>query len=221
MMDWFAPIQNFNFLFIGALNTFWITLVTFAISFAFGIILATARYYKKVKPTYILATIYVEVVRNTPVLVQIFLIYFGLPEFHIILSPVLAGIIALSINNAGYLSEIIRAGIIAVQSGQWEAASSLGISPWKILRHVIYPQAIRQTFPAIANQFLAIIFGTSLLSVLDVRELMDRANILNSQTFQSMPIFMFVTLLYYVISIVVSFALKWVNRKYFPSYQKS
>ncbi|RIV26172.1 amino acid ABC transporter permease [Alicyclobacillaceae bacterium I2511] len=220
MMNWFTPIDNFGFLFMGTVNTFWITVVSFVLSFLFGSLLATARYYKNIKSTYTLSTIYVEVIRNTPVLVQIYLIYFGLAEFGIHLIAVVAGILALAINNAAYLSEIIRAGIVAVQNGQWEAASTLGLSTWQILYRVIFPQAIRNTFPAIANQFIAIIYGTSLLSVLDVRELMDRANILNSQTFQSMPIFVFVTLLYYVVSIFVSFFLKWVNRRYFPSVQK-
>lgn len=221
MMDWFTPIQNFSMLWHGTLNSFWITVVTFAISFAFGSILAIGRYYKKVRITYVLATLYVEVIRNTPVLVQIFLIYFGLPEFNIHLSSIAAGILALSINNAAYLSEIVRAGITAVKNGQWEAAACVGLSTRQILQKVIFPQAIRNTFPAIANQFIAIIYGTSLLSVLDVRELMDQANILNSQTFQSMPIFVFVTLLYYVISIVLSMVLKWVNRRYFPSVERA
>lgn len=215
--DWGTPIRHFGYLLGGAANTLWITLVAFVLSFSFGALLAVARYHRKARLTYIPATVYVELIRNTPVLVQIFLVYFGLPEFNIRLTPVVAGIVALAINNSAYLAEILRAGLQSIQKGQWEAAASLGLGGRQTLWWVIFPQSIRNVFPAIANQFIAIIFGTSLLSVLDVRELTDRAAILNSETFRTMEIFVFVTLMYYAISFILSMASKWINRTFFPS----
>jgi polar amino acid transport system permease protein len=214
--DWGTPISHIDELIQGAGFSLWITVLTFALSCLFGTLLALARVSQNYKTLYIIATMYVELIRNTPVLVQIFFIYFGLPQFGVLLPPLLAGVIALTINNAAYICEIMRAGIHSIVKGQREAAESLGLTGFQMFRLVILPQALRNIFPALANQFIMILFGTSLLSILDIRELTQKASILNSETFRTMEIFIFVTLMYYVISIVCSAILKWVNRKFFP-----
>jgi polar amino acid transport system permease protein len=215
--DWGTPIRNIPLLLGGALVSLELTLIVFVLSFGIGTLLAVARFNRKNKLLYCLATVYVEIIRNTPALVQIFLIYFGLPQFGIRLSPVVAGIIGLTVNNCAYIAEIVRAGIQSIAKGQWEAAHSIGLSDYRIFMSVIYPQALRNIFPSLSNQFIMILFGTSLLSALDVKDLTQRASILNSETFRTMEIFTFVTLMYYGISVLCSLILRRVNQKYFPS----
>jgi len=214
--DWGTPIRSLSYLMVGAFITLGLTIVIFFASFIFGTILGVIRHNKKHVIPYVLASAFVELIRNTPALVQIFLIYFGLPQFGILLSPVVAGVIALTINNSAYISEIVRAGIQAINKGQTEAAQSIGLSGFSIFLSVIYPQALRNIFPAMTNQFIMIIFGTTLLSTLDVRDLTQRASILNSETFRTMEIFVFVLLMYYGITVLCSFVLRWINRRYFP-----
>jgi polar amino acid transport system permease protein len=214
--DWWTPMRNLPYLLTGALYTMGLTLAIFVLSFAAGTGLGVIRYNRKNPIVYAIASVYVELIRNTPALVQIFLIYFGLPQFGISLPPIVAGIIALTINNSAYISEIVRAGIQVVHKGQTEASHSIGLTESQTFLFVIFPQALRNIFPSMTNQFVMIIFGTTLLSTLDVRELTQRASILNSETFRTMEIFVFVTLMYYGISILCAAALRWINRKYFP-----
>jgi polar amino acid transport system permease protein len=218
--DWGTPFRHLDELLSGAGTTIWITTLTFLLSFVLGTTLAVARTNRNGKLFYTLSTLYVELIRNTPVLVQIFFIYFGLPQLGILLPPLMAGLIALTVNNSAYIAEIMRSGIQSIHKGQREAAASIGLTEFQVFRYVILPQALRNMFPSLINQFILILFGTSLLSILDVRELTQQASILNSQTFRTMEIFIFVTLMYYVISIICSFILKWVNRRFFPSTSK-
>jgi polar amino acid transport system permease protein len=214
--DWWTPIRNFPYLLTGAFWTLGLTLVVFILSFAAGTGLGVIRYNRKNPVVYAIASVYIELIRNTPVLVQIFLIYFGLPQFGISLPPLVAGIIALTINNSAYISEIVRAGIQVIHKGQTEASHSIGLTDYQTFLFVVFPQALRNIFPAMTNQFIMIIFGTTFLSTLDVRELTQRASILNSETFRTMEIFVFVTLMYYGISVLCSAGLRWINRRYFP-----
>ncbi len=218
--DWGTPILHIGDFIKGAFTSLWIAVLVFFLSFLFGTLLALVRFKKKKNIIFFLATAYVEFIRNTPVLVQIFIIYFGLPQFNIRLSPITAGVLALAINNSAYIAEIIRAGIQSIHKGQWEAAASIGLSNFQMFRLVIFPLALRNIFPSLSNQFILILFGTSLLSILDVRELTQRASILNSETFRTMEIFVFVTLMYYAISIFSSTVLRWVNHRFYPNIPK-
>jgi len=215
--DWSVPIRNLPVLLRGVLESVWLTLLVFIIAFVIGLLLSLIRFSKKNKVLYAVATAYVEVIRNTPVLVQIFFIYFGLPQFGILLNPLFAGILALSLNNAAYISEILRSGIQAVPKGQWEAADSLGLSAYRVFSSVIFPQALRNIFPSLINQFIMVLFGTSLLTVLDIKELTQVSSILNSKTFRTMEIFIVATLIYYGVSTLLSAVLRTINKKYFPS----
>lgn len=216
-LDWSVPIKNFGLLATGAGFTLLLTVVCFLLSMATGILFGIGRTVRENKVVYFLLTVYIEIIRNTPVLVQIFLIYRGLPQFGIYLSAVTAGILAMVVNNTAYIAEIIRSGINSVYKGQWEAAKSIGLSGVDTMFSVIMPQALRNVFPALINQFILILFGTSLLSAIDVRELTQKAYILNSETFRTMEIFVFVMFMYYALSLICSFVLNWVNKKFFPA----
>ena len=215
--DWGLPFRNLPILLRGVAESVWITLVVFAIAFVLGLLLALIRFTKKNRVLYATATAYVEIIRNTPALVQIFFIYFGLPQFGIMPNPLFAGILALSLNNAAYISEILRSGIQAVPKEQWEAANSIGLTNFRVFMSVVFPQAMRNIFPSLINQFIMVLFGTSLLTALDVKELTQVSSILNSRTFRTMEIFIFATAIYYGITTLLSAILRAINKKYFPS----
>ena len=150
-------------------------------------------------------------------LVQIFFLYFGLPQFKIYLPALFAGILGLTINNTAYIAEIVRSGIQSIPQGQWEAANCLGLKPIHTFLDVIFPQALRNIFPSLINQFIMILFGTSLLSVLDIKDLTQVASILNSQNFRTLELFTFAIGIYYFMSVLCSKILRYVNNRFFPS----
>jgi polar amino acid transport system permease protein len=216
-LDWSVPIKNLGLLASGAGFTLILTILCFGLSLITGTLFGIGRTLRSNRILYSMLTIYIDLIRNTPVLVQIFLIYRGLPQFGIKLGPVAAGIIALVINNTAYIAEIIRSGINSIYKGQVEAALSVGLNARDTLISVILPQAFRNIFPSLINQFILILFGTSLLSAIDVRELTQKAYILNSETFRTMEIFVFVMAMYYVLSIFCTFILNWINKHFFPA----
>ena len=218
--DWLTPLAHWKELVSGALVTLGITLITFILAFILGIILGFARYAKRERIInriiYFIATAYIEVIRNTPALIQIYLIYFGLPEFGIRLKPLSAGILALVINNSAYIAEIVRAGLRSIDKGQHEAAQAIGLSNLRIFGLVIFPQALRNIFPALGNQLIMIVFGTSLLSIVDVRELTDVALILNAETFRTLETFIAITVMYYIMTLFLVRLLTFLDKKMFP-----
>lgn len=201
----------------GAVVSLVLTVVIFILSLFFGTLVGLARYRRDKRVTYCVATVYVEIIRNTPLLVQIFFLYFGLPQFGIYLPVIFAGVLAMTINNCAYIAETVRAGIQSISKGQWEAADCLGLSRLWVFWDVIFPQTLRNIFPALTNQCIMILFGTSLLSVLDIKDLMQRASILNSQSFRTVEIYVFAVALYYVLALICSTVMRFINRRYFPS----
>jgi cystine transport system permease protein len=151
-----------------------------------------------------LAIGYVSVVRGTPLLIQILLIYFGLPQLGLTIAPIPAAIAALSINGSAYLSENFRAGVLSVNRGQREAAHSLSMSYTQSLRRVIIPQAIRIAVPPVGSRFIAIMKDTSLASVITVFELTRLANMIGSATFRYMEMFLIVAFVYWLINAIFS-----------------
>lgn len=187
----------------------WITasvsLLSFAGALVLGILGALGRR-SKIRVFRIISGVYVEVIRNTPSLVQIFIVFFGLPTFGIYVPAYLAGVIALAINGGAYTTEIVRAGLEAIPPGQLEAAKVLGLSKKDTLFFVVLPQALRTVYPPIVNEVLQIILGSSLLSTIALNELTGVAMIVNSMTFETMQAFGTALVLYLLLTIVVSFA---------------
>lgn len=139
---------------------------------------------------------YVEVFRNTPLLIQIFIVYFGLPQLGLRLSPFLSGLSALVLYTAAYNTEIFRAGLEAVPKGQHEAARSTGLSAMQTLRHVIVPQAVRISFPALGNNLVSLVKNTSLVSVIGMVDLMFVANDISFNNFRTFEIYSTTAVLY-------------------------
>ncbi len=214
-LDWLFPIMHLPEFLGGALVTLELSIAAFLLSLFLGTLFSLVRYSKKPRLLYPLVTLIVEVMRNTPLLVQLFFVYFGFPQFGILLSPTVAGLSVITINSSAYYSEIIRGGIQSISKGQWEAARSIGLSRAQVFTRIIFPQVIRDVFPSITNQLVLVVFGTSVLSTLDVKELTQVASILNSQSFRSLEIFVFVMLLYYGITEITLTSSRLAYKKWF------
>jgi polar amino acid transport system permease protein len=153
------------------------------------------------------ASLYVSMVRGTPLLVQIFFIYYALPQLGraFVLPAIVAGIIALSLNYGAYMTEIFRAGIQAVPRGQREAAAAIGMPESLIMRRIVLPQAVRIVIPAIGNEFIAMLKDSALVSTITVPELLWRAERIGRSAFQPIPALLIAALVYWGLTIVFSF----------------
>ena len=178
-----------------------------------GLLLTLVRR-SKIKPISILATAYVEFVRGTPLLVQIYIIYIGLPNLTgLDISDMAVGAVALSLNSAAYISEIRRAGIDAVDKGQMEAARSLGMTQGQAMIDVIIPQAFKNILPALGNEFIAVIKESSMVSVIGVAELMYNAGIVRGNTALGLEPVIVAAVIYFVITFTLTRGLGFVERR--------
>lgn len=157
--------------------------------------------------------VYVEFLRNTPFLVQLFVIYFGLPSIGIKLDPIPAAILAMTINLAAYGTEIVGAGLDAVPQGQKEAARSLGLKPRIVFLKVVLPQALKIIFPALASQWVITMLETAVVSQISVTELTYEADLLQSKTFRTFETYLFVTFVYLGMCIALRGILNAVGRR--------
>nr|WP_280531057.1 amino acid ABC transporter permease [Shinella yambaruensis] len=147
---------------------------------------------------------YVEIVRNTPFLVQIFLLYFGLPTLGIRMSPNTAAVIALSINVGAYATEIIRGGVESISKGQIEAGLAIGLRPLQVFRYVIFKPAMRAIYPALTSQFILIMLTSSVVASISANELTYVAQSLETMTFRSFEIYFVVTIVYLILTFLLS-----------------
>ena len=181
------------------LDGVWITLLLSALAMAGGLVIgiacAAARVYGPAWLRRIVGT-YVEVIRNTPLLVQLFLIFFGLPTFGVRLDGLTAAIIALVINLGAYTTEIVRAGLEAVPKAQVEAGHSLGLSALQVFRYVVMFPALKAMFPALASQFVLLMLATSVVSQISVEDLFHAASIVQSRTFRDFEVYTVIGVLY-------------------------
>jgi polar amino acid transport system permease protein len=185
--------------------TLWITLLAFALALVCGLVAALARN-SRFLVLRLVAGAYVEVVRNTPVLLQIFVVFFAFPSFGLRLDAVTAGIVAIGVNVGGYLCEVFRAGISSVVRAQSEAAQVLGLSSRQTFISVIAPQALRNVYPATVNYLIQVLLGTSLLTAIAVPELTGVATVVNARTLLFVQVFSIAIVLYLVLSNALSIA---------------
>jgi polar amino acid transport system permease protein len=190
------------------LGGIWITILVSVLSIILATVLAIVGALGRLSTNpviYAVATLYVSIVRGTPLLVQIFFAYYALPQAGIVLPPIPTGIIALGFNYGAYMTEIFRAGIQAVPSGQAEAASALGMRESHIFRRIVLPQAVRIVIPAIGNEFIAMIKDSSLVSIITVQELLWRAQNVGRAEFQTIPALVIAALAYWGLTIIFTF----------------
>jgi len=148
------------------------------------------------------ATVYVSLMRGTPLLVQMFVIYYGLPSVGIEFTPVTAGILALSLNAGAYLSESLRGAMLSIVKGQWSASYSLGMGYGQTLRYVIMPQALRIAVPSMSNTLISLIKDTSLVSVITMTELMLSTKEVIAATFRPLPLYLAAAGIYWILSLL-------------------
>jgi len=187
----------------AVLMTLMLGLGSFVLGSSLGLMVALARI-SDVAVLRWLAFAYVSIFRGTPLLVQILLLYFGLPYYGIVLDPVPAALLALTLFSASYLSENFRSGIIAVDRGQWEAAQSLGMGYWKTMVRVILPQGLRIAIPSVGSRLIALIKDTSLASTITVVELTRVADQVGAATFRYMEMFLMVGFIYWLINQILT-----------------
>jgi len=187
----------------AVLMTLMLGLGSFVLGSSLGLMVALARISDFAVLRW-LAFAYVSIFRGTPLLVQILLLYFGLPYYGIVLDPVPAALLALTLFSASYLSENFRSGIIAVDRGQWEAAQSLGMGYWKTMVRVILPQGLRIAIPSVGSRLIALIKDTSLASTITVVELTRVADQVGAATFRYMEMFLMVGFIYWLINQILT-----------------
>jgi polar amino acid transport system permease protein len=183
--------------------TLQVTVLAYVLAVALGLLTAVASL-SPLAALRCLARVYVEIIRNTPVLLQIFIVFFGLPSAGISLNAYWAGVIALGLNVGAYLSEVFRAGIQSVPRGQLEAAAILGLERGQIFAEIVLPQAARAVYPAIVNYLIQLLLGTSLLSAIALPELTGTATVINARTLLYVQTFAVALLAYLVLSNALS-----------------
>lgn len=187
----------------GSLWTLALFLLSSVLVIIVGLLTCFARLSSK-RPLRMMAIWYIEFIRGTPLLVQLFFVYYGLGQIGIVMTGFTAGVIGLTLNYGAYVAEVFRGGILSIDNGQYEAARSLGIPFWQRLKVIILPQALRNTFPTLSNYGLVLIKDTSLVAVISVEELLRAGQMLAASTFQALLVYSMVAVLYFLISSVVS-----------------
>ncbi|VVD89891.1 amino acid ABC transporter permease [Pandoraea terrigena] len=191
--------QSMPVLLQGTVLTIKFALMSMVFGLAIGVVVAIMGI-GKVRVLRGIARTYVSIMRGTPLLVQIFVVYYGLPSVGIALDPTPAGVLTLSLNVGAYLSESMRGALEGMPRGQWLAAYSLGLSYWQTLRYVIAPQALRIAVPSLGNSLISLIKDTSLVSVITVTELLRSAQEVIASTYQPLPLYLACAAIYWVLS---------------------
>ncbi|MGE5704658.1 MAG: amino acid ABC transporter permease [Clostridia bacterium] len=197
--------------FVFLLEASWVTIELSLISILLGLILgliAALMKISQIKPLVWLADFYIWVIRGTPILVQIFLVYYGLPQLGIELGAFLSSVIALGVNAGAYIAEIYRGGIMSIPKGQTEAAESLGMTYVTIMRRIILPQAFRVSIPSLGNQAISMLKDSSIASLVTVSELMMASQRFAATNYAFIEFYLTAAALYLLMTTVLSYFLK-------------
>ena len=192
------------FILTGSGITILVCLTSIALAVVIAVLGALGRMSRNAV-VYAVASFYVSLVRGTPLLVQVFFVYYALPEVGLIIDPIPAGVMALSFNYGAYMTEIFRAGIQAVPRGQREAAEALGMPERLVMRRIVLPQATRIVIPAVGNDFIAMIKDSSLVATIGVQELLWRADTAGTQEIRRLQAFFLAAMVYWGLTILFSF----------------
>jgi polar amino acid transport system permease protein len=205
-LDFSAVLSQWPLLLKGVALTLGLTLVSAVVGVVVGIVCAWARAYG---PTWarVMVGAYVELIRNTPFIVQLFFIFFGLPSIGVKLTPELASVIAMVVNLGAYATEIVRAGLEATPKGQWEAAAALGLNRAQTFRDVVLVPALKKVWPALTSQIIIVMLGSAVCGQIATEELSYAANLIQSRNFRAFESYIIATLLYLTLAILLRWAL--------------
>ena len=213
-MNFELMVQAMPLLLTGAVVTVKITALSVFLGILIGLFVGIARI-STFKIVHLAAAVYVDFLRGTPLLVQIFLVYFALPVLTgQRIDPFVAAIAACSINSSAYVAEIFRAGIQSIDAGQMEAGRSLGMTWTQTMRYIIVPQAARRVIPPLGNEFIALLKDSSLVSVIGFEELTRRGQLIIARTYASLEIWICVAIIYLVMTVSISRLVSWLERRY-------
>ena len=211
--DFAAVLQHSDLLLQGAAFTLGLTAIGTLLGVGLGIVGAILRAWR-IRPFDRIFGVYVELIRNTPFIVQLFFIFFGLPSLGLRLSPEVASIIAMVVNLGAYAAEIVRAGIDATPRGQFEAAASLALSRVQTFFHVVLPPALQKVWPAMVSQIIIVMLGSAVCGQISTPELSYAANLISSNTFRAFEAFILATAVYLLLSMATRRLLTWIGARF-------
>lgn len=210
---WELLLRSVGPLLLGAVGgTIPLTLLSFTIGLVIALLVALARL-SSMKVLAWVAGAYVSVIRGTPLLVQLYIIFYALPSLGWVIDPFPSAVLAFSLNVGGYAAEAIRGSILAIPRGQWEAASTIGLGYVVTLRRVILPQALRVAVPSLSNTFISLVKDTSLASSIMVTELLRRAQEIAAPSYQFLALYSLAAVIYWLICSVLSFGQQRLERR--------
>lgn len=211
--DFNLVVDSFPLLLVGAGITIEITALSVALGMVIGLFVGIARI-STIKPIRWIAAAYIDFLRGTPLLVQIFLIYFALPMLAgQRVDPFVAAITACGVNSGAYIAEIFRAGIQAIDDGQMEAGRSLGMTWTQTMRYIIVPQAFKNIVPPLGNEFIALLKDSSLVSVIGFEELTRRGQLIIARTYGSLEIWLSVAFIYLIMTLTISRLVAYIEKR--------
>jgi len=215
MMDFdFSPVWNgWRELAHGALVTVEVTVGAIALGCIIGLLIGLGRLDPRRRLVYGFCTAYLSFIRGTPLLVQLFIWFFGLPHFGINLPAFLCGVLGMGVYSGAYVSEIVRGAIQSIDRGQMEAARSLGMPYAVAMREIIVPQAIVRMIPPLGNEFIALIKNSSLVSLLTIADVMHEGQKIISVSYRSLEVYLAIALVYFVLTNLTGFALRVAERR--------
>ena len=205
----FSPVwAGWPLLLRGALETVEVTAVSLLLGCVLGLLVGIGRLNPERRVVYGLCSAYLAVIRGTPLLVQLFILFFGLPQFGILLPAFFCGVLGMGIYSGAYVSEIVRGAIQSVDRGQTEAARSIGLSSSQAMRTVILPQAFVRMIPPLGNEFIALIKNSALVSLLTIHDLMHEGQKIISVSYRSLEVYLAIAVVYFVLTGLTSLALR-------------
>lgn len=212
-MDFATVLGQWPMLLKGLVLTVVLTGIAIPLGVLLGIACAWSRLYGGAALRFVVAA-YVEVFRNTPFIIQLFFLFFGLPAMGVRLSPEVASILAMTLNLGAYACEQIRSGIEATPHGQIEAAQCLALSPWQIFIRVVLPPSLGRVWPSLVGQVIIVMLGSSVCSQISTEEISYAANLISSRTFRSFESYILVTVIYLGLAVLLRQFLNWVGPRW-------
>jgi polar amino acid transport system permease protein len=205
----FAPVfEGWPALMRGALVTVEITACALLLGCVLGLLVGIGRLDPRRKALYAVCTAYVAAIRGTPLLVQLFILFFGLPHFGLLLPAFVCGVLGLGVYSGAYVSEIVRGAIQSIDRGQTMAAQSLGMRPSAAMRHIILPQAVVRMIPPLGNEFIALIKNSALVSLLTIHDLMHEGQKIISVSYRSLELYLAIAAVYFALTGAVTLVLR-------------
>ncbi len=212
--DWNVIWTSLPRLLDGALMTIWLAVVTMMLAIPGGLLLAFMRL-SRLRPVAGLATVFVEFFRATPLILQIYWIYYVLPAyFDVRLSQLATAILGLTCNVSAFNSETFRAGIVSIRKGQWNAARAIGMTELQVMRHIVLPQAVMRVLPALASTWVSLFKDTSLVSIISVAELSYISLKIRSETYRILEVLTAMAVIYWLMGYPQAKLVDWLHRRY-------